>query len=1123
MKKNDYVTWDWYILRLQKLIKLMKLTVFFILISVASLFASNSYSQSKTLNLNMKNTTIKEVLHNIEAQSEFYFMYSEKIVDVNREISINVSDKKIAEVLDELFEGTNVNYNVKDRFILLATPEISGEDKTVSQQKIVRGKVTDENGEFLPGVTVVVKGTSKGTVTDIDGAYTLGNVPEDAILVFSFVGMRTQEIKVGTQSSIDVKLSFDAIGLEEVIAVGYGVQKKETLTGSVVNVSGEELLKTPSANVSANLQGKLPGLTSNQRSGEPGRDDPTIRIRGLGTMNDNDPLIIIDGVPRDNMSRLNPDDIESVSVLKDASAAIYGARAANGVILVTTKAAKAGKPVFNFSIDHTWSTPAFVPDMLGSPLYAETYNEGEWYDQGRPDDADFNPYYSDAEIQKFTDGSDPILYPNTDWMGEVLKNSSSQKRVSFSAQGGSEKVRYLLSFAYMDQDGNFKNNPTRYRQYNVRTKIDANLTENLTVGANISAIIKDGDYSQVGTWVNFYNIMRSIPTLAAVYPNGMIAPGRFAQNPLLNDRMGYTYEDETPIYSTFTASYKVPFIEGLKIDASFNYDLDNQTYKNWDTPYTYHEYNVTTGEYDVGYSEQTSATLTSKFEKYTQMMYNYRISYEKQFEDHKLSAMIGQEQQRNTYSWVSAYRKNYVSSAIDEINVGSTSADDKDNGGSSSESAYNNFFGRLNYDYKSKYLVEFVFRYDGSQIFPEGERYGFFPAVSAGWRLSEENFIKDNLTMVDQLKLRFSAGQIGNDNVNQWQYLQSYSFGSNYVFGTTDVPGVYANTLPNANITWETATKTDIGIDATLWNHLLDMEFTLWWENRSDILTSRNLSVPEIAGLPDLPDENIGEVDANGFEFVISHRNMNNAIKYFLDANIAYATSSVVYMDETIVEGLEYQSQTGKPIGSSLYYKTDGIFNTQDELDANPHRSASGLGDIKIIDVNEDGSIDGEDQVRWDKTVTPEWVFGFTAGMEYKNFDLNLFFQGQAGAVNYFTRFEDLGTTEPANAFVERAKDRWTVDNPNGTMPRARHDNPGDNDFFLYDATFVRLKNAELGYTLPKNIASKIHVNDVRFYVSGSNLLTWAKEIDFTDPETSGQSINYPPLRAINLGINVKF
>lgn len=986
-----------------------------------------------------------------------------------------------------------------------------------AQQRIT-GRVA-AGDTAIAGATVQVKGAKTSTLTDNTGNFTITASPT-ATLIVSYIGYATEEIPVANQSSVTVQLKAVTADAGEIVVVGYATQKKETLTGSVATVSGQEIAKSPSANVGNSLAGKLTGLTVNNRTGEPGRDDPAILIRGTGTMGDNSPLIIIDGVQRSQYSRLNPEDIASISVLKDASAAIYGARAANGVILITTKKGSKGKAKFNFSYNYAFQSPTKTPDMLDAATFAQVYNEGDFYRQGSP--SSYTPFYSDDAIQKYKNGSDPVLYPNTNWAGEVLKPYAYQQDVNLQASGGSDRVRYLFSFGTVTQDGNYKNNPTKYKQYNLRVKVDADVAPNLNIGANIYAILGNKNYSSVGTGTNFINILQANPTIVAVYPNGLIGPGRLGENPLLLNQRGFDHIDDDPIYSTFTASYKVPFVKGLTLDASYNYDLSNQAEKLWSTPYYFYEYNVNTEEYDKKQGTATTTTsLTDTYNRWTTSMYNIRITWERLFNNHHITAMVGNEQQKNTFSYGQAYRKNFVSTSIPQINVGSTDPTDQNNGGSASSSAYNNYFGRFNYDFKSKYLVEFVFRYDGSQIFPKGNRYGFFPGVSAGWRLSEENFIKDNLSFVDQLKLRASYGELGNDKVGQYQYLQSYSYGS-YVFGTSVVPSIYANTMPNPNITWEVAKKTDLGLEGSLWKGKLGFELTYWLQKRSNILSARNLSVSNVFGFSALPTENIGDVDNKGYEILISHRNTIGKLTYDIRANWSYAKSKIIFMDEA-PQPEPYQNQTGSPIGSALYYKADGIFHTQEELDKYPHGSGAKVGDIKVLDLNNDGVIDSKDQFRFDLSSTPTTTFGLNFNLQYQQFDLSIFFQGQTGAYNYDGTAAALGGTDFSNGTVWRATNRWTPDNPNGTKPRSDAWQPGNTTFFLFDATFVRLKTIELGYNLPLRVGKTKIFDNMRFYASAFNLLTWSKEIKWADPELSGGFTTYPQLRVINLGVNIQF
>ncbi len=997
------------------------------------------------------------------------------------------------------------------------------------QKQNVTGTVVDATtNQPLAGVNVTIEGTTTGAITDVNGNFILQRPDKGATISFSFIGYVAQKVTYDNENVINIKLISDVQALGEVVVVGYGTQKKETLTGSISKVDGAAIAQSPSVNVTTSLAGKLPGLVVNQRTGQPGAEDLSILIRGNATfdlnpndgINTNAPLIIIDGVPRDNtLQDLNAQDIESITVLKDASAAIYGARAANGVLLVTTKRGSQGSPMFSVTYNYAINQPTQNPVMEDAVVFAESYNEAEFYRQGRPSTG-FVPFYSADAIQKYRDGSDPVLYPNTNWSKVSTRNWAIQQNVNVQVSGGSKSVRYLLSFQASDQGGNYVHKDDNYRRYNARVKVEADLSENLTVGANISAV-PSNRHASVGT--DFASILFSNPTVVAIYPNGLIAPGRFRQSSLLSDRRGFDEIKNYPIQSTFTATYKVPFLKGLTLDASYNFDLRNQFEKVFGKPAWYNEYNVVTGQYDLGWTLQP-IEVRDTYSKWTTSLFNFRMSYKKTIaEYHNISAMLGTEQQKANYSYVMAYRKNFVSASIPQIDVGSTNPDDAANGGSASESAYNNFFGRLNYDFKSKYLLEFLFRYDGSQIFPSAKRYGFFPAVSAGWRLSEENFIKNNLPFINELKLRGSYGELGNDRVPAYQYLQAFQFGHNYVYGGKDSPGIYSSTLPNPDITWEVSKKLDFGLEASLWNRLLGVELTIFSETRSNILLQPVLSVSHLFGFPALPDQNIGKVKNHGYELTLTHQNTLGELTYSVNANVSFAKSKIIFMDE-VPPAQAYMAQTGHPLGSALYYKSDGIFNTQAEYDNYPHADGTQVGDIKLVDLNNDGKITGDDRYMTNNSATPEYVFGLSSYLQYKGFDLTLYFQGQTDAWTYDGNLESFARTNLDNNTVFRSTNRWTVDNQEGaTMPRADSYQPGATDFFLYDATFIRIKNLEFGYNLGNKLSKKIGLNDVRLFVSGTNLLTWAKEISWRDPEISGGFGTYPPLRIINFGINVKF
>jgi TonB-linked SusC/RagA family outer membrane protein len=553
----------------------------------------------------------------------------------------------------------------KATFASLLLLALSATGIWAQQTGTITGQVTGQGGQPLNGVAVGVQGTNLAGITNAEGRYTINNVPAGAVTVrASSLGYQAQQqavtVQAGQAAVFNATLQVTAIALEGLVAVGYGQQARETLTGSISTVAGSVIAVSPAPNLAGSLAGRLPGLNIRQTGGEPGSEDFNIVIRGLGTYSgSNNPLIIIDGVERDGFDRLNPEDVENITVLKDASAAIYGARAANGVILVQTKRGAVGETQFDISVETAFATPTRLPNMLNSATFAEFFNEARWNDAGRP--ANYVPPYSAEAVQRFRDGSDPVLYPNTDWPGESFTSHSLQRSVDVRASGGSEAIQYRLSFGYMDQGTDLRNNPNNYTRYNFRTVLDAQLTENLSVGANLSATLNKtrddgGDY---------FPIILSNPTLVSVYPNGLIAGGRFGQNPLLRDQMGFNETQNTPMYSTFTAAYVAPFLDGLRFDASFNYDMRNSFQKQWQTPHTFHEYNPASQEYELKSGERSTIELRDTYQRETTLLANLRATYANRFRDnHNVSLMVGGEQQKDNFWSATAWRRNFVSSAI---------------------------------------------------------------------------------------------------------------------------------------------------------------------------------------------------------------------------------------------------------------------------------------------------------------------------------------------------------------------------------------------------------------------------------------------------------------------------
>ncbi|MCW0481319.1 TonB-dependent receptor [Gaoshiqia sediminis] len=1112
-----------HVLWLKKLWLMMRLCVLLILLASVSVTAT-VYSQNSKLTLKMKNSRIADVFNSIEEQSDYYFFYNRDLFDDSQMVSVDMENKNVSEILDELFKGRNISYKIVERNILI---EVNADKlNQMNQQKgDIRGKVTDSSGAPLPGVTVLIKGTTQGTITDGDGNYSLPNVPGDGTLVFSFVGMRTQEIGIAGKTQINITLEELSIGLDEVVAVGYGTQRKITITGSVVNTKGDELMKSPVPNVTNSIQGRLPGVIAVNTSGEPGRDDSQILIRGRSTFGNTQPLLVIDGVPRptEGLGRIDPQSIESITVLKDASAAIYGARAANGVILVQTKRGDIGKPVFNFNYNQGFSQPTRVLDVLDAATYAEVRNEADIRNGAS------STTYTEEDIQKFRDGSDPIMHPNTDWVAETLKSWTLQNKMNLSVNGGSKTIRYFLSLGLQNQDGHFKNNPTDYKQYNLRSNIDANITDNFKVSLNVAGRLEKRTYPSTGTWVNFVNILSAPPRLPAKYPNGLIAAGRFGENPLLRDQAGYLKQESMPIQSTLAIEYKVPFIEGLSFNGSYSYDFTHDFEKTFQKPYSYWEYVPITDDYiEVQSNYYASPAVRDYFNRSFVTTYNLTASYVKSIGRHNISLMLGAERAENKGNNASAFRKNFPSTSLTDINFGGSGLADQSTSGSSYLTRRDNYFGRASYNFQEKYLAEFLFRYDGSPIFPKNKRYGFFPGFSVGWRISEEDFMK-SLTALDYLKLRASYGELGNDDVDDpYAYLSSYSIGRTYNFGGIDVLGLNPGVLPNSNYTWEVLETMNFGADASFWDLKLGVELDIFKQNRSSILAQRQLSVSDTYGYSGLPPENIGKVENHGFELVLSHNNRFNDLIFRARGNVSFARNKYVYFDE-VPAGEEYQMQTGRPIGAPLIWGTAGIYKTQEEIDNSVHLANAKPGDLIYVDKNRDGNINNDDQYRMDKSSIPEIVFGLDLNFEYKNLDLTLFFQGQGNAV-YFPGITSLGGE--SNAAAIRAKDRWTIDNTDGTMPRSGGNFAQFSEFNMYSAAFVRLKNLELGYTFPERLTSKIGISDFRVYTNAFNVFT-ISEIDFMDPEGRGDGSDpnstrtdanyYPQLRVFNLGVSLSF
>lgn len=1106
----------------------MRNCLFLLFLTVIQVFANDSYSQNTKLSLNLEQVTVQNVLDEIETQSEFYFLFNKNLVDVDRNVTVNLYDQGIDKVLNQVFRGSDVGYVVVDRQIVLSKKEFLSEIKAKMQGLTVTGLVIGEDGQGLPGLSIMIKGKTRGAVTDLNGSYTIDVDDPSDILVFAFIGYLTQEIAVGNQTEINLTMALDAIGIEEVVAIGYGYQRKVTVTGSVVSTEGDNIVRSQTPDLVNSLVGQLPGVTINSRSGEPGREDPSIYIRGLGTTGETAPLIVIDGVPREGLNGLNPNDVERVSVLKDASAAIYGARAANGVILVTTKRGSTGKPSFDFSYNQGFSQSTRNPKMADAYTWATVYNEIE-ENEGRV------PYYSDQDIERFKAGTEPG-YQTTDWYNE-MSQTAPQHRLNLSVSGGTDVVDYFVSVGEMSQKGHFNYGSTEIQRYNVRSNVGIQVADFLKVNLDVAGRMDNNHYpGNPDTRGIYSHIYLYHPDWTLFWPDtDYKRPLRDNENIInwVSDNSGYQNQDFRGLQTNLDFLLDIPWVEGLTAKAGIHYDAGYNFIKTWATP-TYVYYDNGDGTYTEGRSGSGSdlASLEEEFNQNSRLTFNTQINYDRSFGNHNLGVMVGYEQMKYNYSFMTAGRTDYLSTALPQIFAGSSEKDKQSNDGSAAITSRQNYFGRINYDFARKYMAQFILRYDGSPNFPEAKRWGLFPGVSAGWRISEEDFMS-NVEFISNMKIRASYGQMGNDAVDAFQYITSYEYGNNYVMGGgTDVIGLIQSGVPNPNITWEVAKTTNLGIESTFWNGKLQVDFDYFISNRSNILTKRTVVIPDYTGLV-LPDENIGEVENKGFELQLSHRNTRGKLTYTLFGNVSFARNKVTFADEAPAAE-DYQLATGKPIGSELYYQAIGIYSDQADIDGHASLEGARPGDIKFEDVNTDGVINSLDAVRMDQTAIPETVFGFGGNLQYAGFDLSILFQGQENAVANLGDRDDGGyfpimSYSLGNFTQWRADDRWSQSNTNATQPRGSQETRNNNSNmestqWLMDAGFLRLKNLELGYSLSARICDKMGISKFRVYVSGYNLAILfdsMKDIGF-DPEANDYWF-YPQQRVFNLGVNLTF
>ena len=1013
---------------------------------------------------------------------------------------------------------------------------VIGTANAFAQQKTITGTVSDATGLPVIGASVLVKGTSTGAVTDVDGKYSL-RIQEGATLEVSCMGYITKTIIVGESQTIDVVLNEDTETLQEVVLVGYGTQKKEAVAGAISSVKGEKLTKSAAFDVSNALNGQLSGTQIRQTTGEPGNDIAQINVRGrssFGKKADLGPLIVIDGIPDRSLYEIDPNDIANVSLLKDASAAIYGSRAANGVILITTKNGGEHKPTVNMQYTQGFSKPTIMPEAANAPEYARYVSDLQDYEG-------VARLYSDDDIALYESGADPWQHPNTNWMKSLVRNWTHNERYNVSVNGGTEKMHYFISGGYKNESGIYSHSSTTYKQYNFRAKFDVKLLKDwVKVTAQYSGLYSKKKYPTIDVSQLFGWASMVVPTVADYWPTGEPGPAfEGGVNPVVNTSYaaGYRKTDSHKDQTNFQLDITPPMIKGLTISGSFNYDVDHINYKEFNKPWTLYTLDVANSKKGSnGYITNEGAVLIPSKNGYDNPQLNQKNNYIKKytytasanygrtFGNHNFNVFAAYEQYNDLDSDFSAFRKYFVSDLIEILNAGGEK--DKNNSGTESIYARKSFIGRLNYNYKEKYLFEFIFRRDGSLKFPSNERWGNFPAVLLAWRASEEPFWKNNLSAIDYFKLRFTAGKMGMDPGDPFQYVNKFALASGPTFGANKnvMTRIYQSVVANPNITWETQTTYNWGFDSKFLKNMLWLNTEFFYNKRRDILITRNASVPNFTGLT-LPDENIGKVDNRGFEVEGGFTKQFGNLNVDISGNLSWSRNKVVFMDEP-AQSVEWQKQTGHPYGSALVYKAIGVFHTQDEVDNYPHWEGAKPGDLIFEDVSKDGKINSDDRIYLHKTDAPELFYGINVNLSWKNWALSILGQGQ-GTFYVSAVYGNRGTG--MNVFKWMTKDYWTPKNnmSNNPRPWSRADqywtyNSHNNTYWYDNMAYFRLKNITLSYSLPKPLLEKFNISGATIMLTGYNVALLYSAQRHYDPETANPQ-GYPAMKNYSIGLNITF
>jgi TonB-linked SusC/RagA family outer membrane protein len=1067
------------------------------------------------LNINIVNQSIEEALFQISSKTNLEIAFDSNLFSGrNVNVTIVQENMSVADALLSILAGTGYEAVMTHKGELILKEIAEEKEKDLFEIEI-RGNVTDsETGEPLPGVNIVVLGAEEltgstiGTQSNMEGAFSI-SVPEELnTLVFSYIGYRTKQVEINGQEEVQVELQPDVQMLDDVVVVGYGTQEQIDLTGSVSSISSERIESRPASNLTSLLQGTSPGVTITQSSGRPGQEGHSILIRGVGTMNNAQPMVIVDGV-ESSMNDVNPQDVESISVLKDASSAsIYGSRAANGVILITTKRGEAGTLNVNYNTYIGRDQATRLPDYVSSAEYAELYNEAN-RNQG------LDPRYSQNEIDLFASGEDPYNYPNTPWLDLLLQGSGFTQYHNLSFSGGSEINRYRISMGYNEQKGLLEN--TNSERYNLRVNFDSQMSDWFDFGLNTALSRRNisnpsNPYDSGGGIFQFFRQANRIPPIVA----NKYEDGSWDRH---DDGNPIAWVEEAGMFNSNVSHIvgsvfgRAEILEGLSLRGSGSADYQ----------LTDSKHHFRTIEYGDG-SVQGPNQVTDQVNRNSIITLETILDYVQDFGPHGIEALAGASRRYEEYNMLSGYRQNFPSNDISELTAGSQEG--WQNNGSAVEDKLASYFGRINYNYDRRYLIQANIRRDGSSKFARGNRWGWFPSFSAGWRISEESFMQD-ASWLSELKLRASWGMLGNNRIGNYQYIPLISLGRNYNFGGSVAPGAAQTSPANEEITWETTTEVDIGIDAGFLGNRLTLTLDYYDRFTDDILTS--VPVSDLYGLP-APTVNAGAMRNKGVEFEIGMMDTFTDFQYNVSFHGAF-NDNVVERYENPHFGTSIRAE-GVAWNSYYGYEAIGQFQSQEDVENSPHIQGRtpNVGDLKYKDQNGDGVIDGDDRVVLGNTI-PEITFGLNLGAEYKGVDISMFFQG-ADRVYRTIHAEAMWPFQNGAKVQRMHLDRTIVENgeivQHGHYPRVYTTATSGHttsfyefsSFSVLDASYIRLKNLQVGYTLPMSWLPNI--SNARVYFSGENLFTLTGFPGNYDPETPN-GVGYPQIKTYTLGLNITF